>query len=402
MQCIAVQHLSMRSVEELAKDDKIQELLKLIYESSELTIVSKNDIDYINQYYKQNFNKAKTYEELVKDDRFEFLLNKLHSAKYEINKQFNLKKALQPGIISECNFSESIAKVLGLNKVIDLDNAKYNEVPREFNEFVQNSSQTFSGARYLFYNNKNKNIFIFQYGNPARGDAEVVMDGQKIRLEYKEKHAKLGEYDMLYDNMGTLIPSNKIKQELGALTFLIDSFNQNTDIFSEIGHNYTAFDVDTCMIAASMYLQSKKIDLIISAVGDSLVAINFDCFKHKTPSNEYAVSLKGSEIRTSGKNSKKVWTEEHFEQTLKDLEVVNKNGFCYIKKDKCKLVKGKGKEEITRLKIGSIYFVFIENVKDNGLEYVFKKEDVRQLVPTISMHMTINATKEELKKFLVK
>lgn len=383
------------------KEKYKNEILDIIYNNNMKLIITEQDVKYINDYYKKNFNNINSYEDLLLDERFSKLVNKLHSAEYEIKKQVALKKALQPGIIAECNFSETLAKIFKLNKVIDLDNAKYNEVPKEFSEFVQGSSQTFSGARYLFYNNKDKNIFIFQYGNPALGDAELIYFDTKIRLEYKEKDAKLGEYDIIYNNEGKLISSEKIKKELKVLELLIDSFNQNTNIFDEIGHNYSAFDTNTCIIAAKTYLNVNGIDFVISSVKDELVAITDDCFCYQLENGDYVVSLEGSEIRPAGRNSKSVWTMSHFYNTLKELNAINiEADKYYIDKKNVDFATARGKEEVSRMKIKNVYFVRYEDIeyKDNG--YMFSIDDVRQLVPTISMHMHISATKDELKKVL--
>ena len=54
--------------------------------------------------------------------------------------------------------------------------------------------------------------------------------------------------------------------------------------------------------------------------------------------------------------------------------------------------------QITRIKFNKIFFVKIENVTwqdENNI--IFKISDVYQLKPTVSMHLTILASKEQLK-----
>ena len=317
------------------KNEIIKDILKKVYNDKSNLIVSEKDVDYINEYYKNNFEKVSSYDDLCGDAKFNDILKKLHSAQYEIKKQLQIKKALQPGIIAECNFSESLAKVLKLNKVIDLDNAKY---------------------------------------------------------------------DITYRDDGKLIPSEKIKKELNVLILLIDSFNENTDIFSEIGHNYNSFDKDTCIVAANMYIESKGIDLIISSVEGNIVAITGSCFKCKLANGKFAVSLKGSEIRTSGKNSKKVWTKEHFNGVLKKLNAKSLEGtkvFVEKNDDIVEYKKARGKSQISRFKISNIYYLKVEDVKEKDNGFVFDLNNVRQLLPTISMHMYIEANKNELKQLLI-
>ena len=78
------------------------------------------------------------------------------------------------------------------------------------------------------------------------------------------------------------------------------------------------------------------------------------------------------------------------------------NNYIKIKKENTVLARARGKEYINRVKIGKIYFLRVEDVKEEDDNYVFNITDVKQLVPTISMHMKVVATKDELKIILLK
>lgn len=187
------------------KQDAINKLIQSVYSNNSDLVLSESKIKRLNAFFKsfikleESFdNYCEKHKDLVDD------ISKLKSGKYEMEKQYNQGKALQPGILSECNYVETLAKVFRLNKCLDFDRTPVNSVPLECREFLLSGYQTFSAARYLYYNPRNPKIFLFQYGNPANGDAEIIIDGNKIRLEFKERNAKAGEYDItgLYDEDG--------------------------------------------------------------------------------------------------------------------------------------------------------------------------------------------------------
>lgn len=68
--------------------------------------------------------------------------------------------ALQPGVLSECNYVETLARLFKLNKCLDLNNVTFNQVPIEAAKYLIPSAETISGGRYLYYNTK-KIYFYF-------------------------------------------------------------------------------------------------------------------------------------------------------------------------------------------------------------------------------------------------
>ena len=147
------------------KKEALDELIKTIYGSNSDLILSEEEIKRLNTFFKE----AKQFDEEFNkyfDKHANDLegISKLKSGKYEMEKQYNQNKALQPGILSECNYIETLAKILKLNKCLDFDITPMNKVPIECRSFLNSGYQTFSAARYLYYNPKQPNVFIFQYG----------------------------------------------------------------------------------------------------------------------------------------------------------------------------------------------------------------------------------------------
>ena len=160
----------------LNKKGAIDLFLKKVYEYNKDLILTESEIYFLNEQYKNILEMDISFEQcLIMYNEKIGLAKKLKSGLFEMQKQFNQHKALQPGILSECNFIETLAKIFGLNKCLDCDNEPLNKVPLECREYINSGYQSYSTARYIYYNPKNKDIFLFQYGNPANGDAEIII-----------------------------------------------------------------------------------------------------------------------------------------------------------------------------------------------------------------------------------
>ena len=388
------------------RKEALNQLIKTIYNSNSNLVISEKDIKKINNYFKgiENFNEnienffEKNSEELSK-------VSKLKSGKYEIEKQYTQKKALQPGILSECNYIETLARILKLNKCLDFDKTPLNKIPLECRNYINSGYQTFSAARYLYYNPKNPNMFIFQYGNPASGDAEIIIDENKVRLEFKERNAKAGEYDItgLYNDDGKLLISEDFRNKTPEYIPFIEKFNKETSVIEQIGHNYNNFDEETKIASIIEYFTRHDIDAIVSSTNENeLVIITPECVKVDLPNGKRIITTENSEIRISGRNHGKIFTQKIFKETLKQIKAQQiSDGKYEIHMDNkyVEIVKGRGSNIPTRIKINKIFFIEMKNIQINDDKITFDIKDVRQLRPSISMHIKLNASKDELSKY---
>lgn len=388
------------------KKEAVDELIKTIYGSNSDLILSEEEIKRLNNFFKEakqfdeEFNK---YFDKHSDDLEG--ISKLKSGKYEMEKQYNQNKALQPGILSECNYIETLAKILKLNKCLDFDRTPMNKVPIECRNFLNSGYQTFSAARYLYYNPKQPDIFIFQYGNPANGDAEIIIKGNKVRIELKERNAKAGEYDItgLYDENGTLLISNDFAQKTPEYIPFIEKFNKETNIIEQIGHNYSDFDEETKILSILEYFTRHDIDAIVSSTkNNELIILTPECIKVDLPDGRKIITTENSEIRTSGRNHRKIFTIGLFKEVLLKMDAIQLNDEQYevsLKNNLVEIVNGRGTSIPSRIKFNKIFFVDIDNAIIKDDKVIFNINDVKQLTPSISMHIKINANKEELKKY---
>lgn len=388
----------------MSKENTIQEFLDTVYQNDSSLILDEESIKRINAFFKEYQEEEKKFDDFLSALGVEFQdITKLQSGVMEIKKQYERNMALQPGVLSECNYVETLARLFRLNKCLDLNNVTFNQVPIEAAKYLIPSAETISGGRYLYYNTK-KDIFLFQYGNPETGDAVMVIDGDKIKLEFKERTAKTGEYDItgLYGEDGKLIISDDFANKNPEYVPFIEQFNEETNVIEQIGHNYNTFDEETKIASIQEYFIKNEIDVLISSTKENeLIALTPDSITLELEDGTSIISTQNSEIRTSGRNYTKIFTPELFRQTLQKIgakEIDNETVLVNINTPFVEKVNGRGLNQITRIKFNKIFFIKIENITwqdENNI--IFKINDVCQLKPTVSMHLTILASKDQLK-----
>ncbi len=388
----------------MSKENTIQEFLDTVYQNDSSLILDEESIKRINTFFKEYQEEEKKFDDFLSLLGVEFQdITKLQSGVMEIKKQYERNMALQPGVLSECNYVETLARLFKLNKCLDLNNVTFNQVPIEAAKYLIPSAETISGGRYLYYNTK-KDIFLFQYGNPETGDAVMVIDGDKIKLEFKERTAKTGEYDItgLYGEDGKLIISDDFANKNPEYVPFIEQFNEETNVIEQIGHNFNTFDEETKIASIQEYFIKNEIDVLISSTKENeLIALTPDSITLELEDGTSIISTQNSEIRTSGRNYTKIFTPELFRQTLQKIgakEIDNETVLVNINTPFVEKVNGRGLNQITRIKFNKIFFIKIENITwqdENNI--IFKINDVCQLKPTVSMHLTILASKDQLK-----
>ena len=388
----------------MSKENTIQEFLDTVYQNDSSLILDEESIKRVNAFFKEYQEEEKKFDDFLSALGVEFQdIMKLQSGIMEIKKQYERNMALQPGVLSECNYVETLARLFRLNKCLDLNNVTFNQVPIEAAKYLIPSAETISGGRYLYYNTK-KDIFLFQYGNPETGDAVMVIDGNKIKLEFKERTAKTGEYDItgLYGEDGKLIISDDFANKNPEYVPFIEQFNEETNVIEQIGHNFNTFDEETKIASIQEYFIKNEIDVLISSTKENeLIALTPDSITLELEDGTSIISTQNSEIRTSGRNYTKIFTPELFRQTLQKIgakEIDNETVLVNINTPFVEKVTGRGLNQITRIKFNKIFFIKIENITwqdENNI--IFKINDVCQLKPTVSMHLTILASKDQLK-----
>lgn len=390
------------------KEEVIQKILKEIYNQDSTLILTSDEVKKINDAYKncltENKSQISYIDFLYKNAHVTESIGKMQSGRMEIEKQFAKHKALQPAILTECNYAQTLAHIFGLKKCIDLDTATFNEIPFHCVKFIKSSRDSISAARYLYYStDKDKSeIFLVQYGNPDAGDADIIYFDNDIKIEFKESNAKAGEYDLGLTNDGKLVPSDRIHNEFPAMIDYIEKFNQETCLFDYLGSNYSLKDLgDTSLMKiVKSYFEINKIDLFITSINNELIAIRPQDLEIKIDNDPIANNI-GSEIRTTGRNHKTISLQEYFIENIKNISNI-KNNICTLQKAELPgfgYVKERGKTSVGRYKINYIFFVYASDIiQDTEETITFDIRKVEQCKPTISIHIQIASDKKKLSK----
>lgn len=398
----------------ILKEDAIKELISKIYDYNDKLIISKNDIKKVEEYYKNNQEKYSDIQSFTNsNENIKEITDKLKAGKDEINKQLKNKKALQPGILAECVFMQTLAKILKLRNYIDLEGTPFSKVPIELAPYVKDSSNTICSARYIYYNKNDYETLVIQYGNPKGSDAAAIIYKNEIIIEIKDMPALLLDKDIIYDENGKIIIPEEIKSENPEYAKFIEKFNIKTNIFDNLGSNYKFIDdrsdKEEIKNLLNKFFDTTNIDLIITATkADELVAIKPSDICFIFEDGDPLVKTDNSEIRTTGKNFRtSPFTPKYLEKILKEkeVEVNDTTGKCriYDKNDKIlggKHGRGLSKDKVTRFKINNAFFVKTKDITNGEGFKEFHKSKIKQSKLGISIHVEISKVKNEIREAL--
>lgn len=396
----------------MSKEKAVEEFLRLVYSSSSKCIYSQHEIDALNDEYKKAHSLLKDKEWFLSRGNNRVLLDKEKVIDSEITDAFSLRRALMSGALSECNLSASIAQIIGLRERIIIKGT-YTIIPKKIVDKMQRYKLPPEKCRYIYYNPNDNSRILCQFGAPDMCDAYLMVDDDLICIEYKERKAKAGEYDLDHDENGRLIVPTKVKKSHPEVMQMVSQFNATTNLFEEIGHNFNSFDEQTRILCVAGYFEGKGIDVLASLdENDELVAVVPDWLELNLDEQDghfVVLSAEGSEIRTTGRNPYSIVCPDHFEKTFVGSGgEINDKGMCEIDEnsDILRIAKGRGTGRPSKLKIASIYEV---SLKDKGSgaahnysgKWHFDIRSVKQKKPTVSPHISIVATKKEIKEHFV-
>lgn len=366
-----------------------------IYQTVVFTVLNNQEIKEIEDFYNKNYDKYTDINQFYSlDKNITKNIKKVKSVRAEIERQFEIKKRLQSGTLCECVMAETIAQIYGLDSFADVFHTYIRELPANILYRLRDDNNRIL-CRYIYYNKDNLNTFLIQYGNPTRYDADLYIDNQIVKIEFKDKIARAGEKETEYDDAGKLIYSEKFAEENPDYIPLIERFNEENNIVDLPGNYQIDNDEDKKAILKA-YFKSLGFESLVSLDNNSqLVAITDDCIDSKD--NKEFLSLDGSEIRRAGKNYYGVFTNELLLKSIREIdgEVIDD----MIKIPISNMTDRTNNGRITGKKINHLFFVKIENLKEESGYYVFEKHNVKQLKPTLCVHMQIISDRAELIEF---
>lgn len=371
------------------------QFLNDIYQDMAFTILSNQEIKDIEDFYNKNYDKYADINQFYSlNKNISKNIKKVKSVRAEVERQFEIKKRLQSGTLCECVMAETIAQIYGLDCFADVFHTYIRELPANILYRLRDDNNKIL-CRYIYYNKENLNTFLIQYGNPTRYDADLYIDNQIVKLEFKDKIARAGEKETEYDDLGKLIYTDKFAEENSDYIPLIERFNENNNII-ELSGNYQIEHDDDKKAILKAYFKSLGFESLVSLDDNSqLVAITEDCINNKD-GREF-LSLVGSEIRRAGKNYYGVFTKKLLLKSIKEKDGEVIDDIVRIPVDNMADRTNNGK--ITGKKINHLFFVKLENVKEDSGYYIFSINTVKQLKPTLCVHMQIISDRKELIEF---
>lgn len=390
------------------KEQCKKEIYKKLYSSKQSLILTPKEIKRISNCFKKNQNKGLSFEEFLKENpRIKRLILKSKAIEAEIRKQLKIGKALQSGTLFECVISETLARIFGLTDFIDLRKTSKDKIPENIKKIARNSKISITHllkGRYLFFSKINDDMFLTLYGGSnVDFDSYIVYNGYTFFNEIKEKKAKLREYDLTVNSFGKFLPSKKMKEENPLFLKILKDYNKSICFFDNLGSNYKLDKKGDYNEIIQNYFRKNLIDFVLTAVDDNLVIINPEDFTKTLKNGKKIVSTKGSEIRGTGKNKGPLSTKENFNKSIEDYITKTNDGIYKLNKIDKKgygYVKGRGTNNYSKYKMNYIYSVSMKKIiKDDGKYIYFNIKDVKETKPTISIHIEIIATWEELAKF---
>lgn len=379
------------------ENETLVQFLKDVYKCSNPTILSSEEIKEIENYYKANCKKYTDIKEFYDSNKkVAKNIKKLKSVRAEVERQFEAKKGLQEGAICECVLAGTIAKMYGLNDFADVFHTYVRFLPANIIYRLRDDNNQIL-CRYIYYDKNNLDTFLIQYGNPTGYDADLYINGQIVKLEFKDRLARVGEVETEYNNSGKLVWTPEFAEKNPSHLPIIEKFNETNNIIDLTG-NYPIDDKADQKAILKAYFKNLGFETLVSSDDKGqLIAVTQDCIEGQN--NKEILSLNGSEIRRAGKNNYVVFTKELLYKSIEKIggEISGENVKVPTDKMSDRVAKGKGK--ISGKKINHFLFVPIDFIDEKNGYYSFSISNVRQLKPTICSHMKILYDKSELKDY---
>ena len=373
-------------------NEALIEFLNDIYNDARTTLLSNPQIKEIEDFYNKNYDKYTDINAFYSSNQTVARnIKKVKSVKCEVERQFSLKKRLQSGTLCECVMAETIAKIYKLDCFADIFHTYIRDLPANILYKLRDDNNRIL-CRYIYYNPDDINNFLIQYGNPTRYDADLYLDNEIVKIEFKDRIARAGEKETEYDNDGKLTYTDKFAEDNPDYIPLINRFNERYNLIDIEGNYQIENDSDKKAILKA-YFKNLGFETLVSIDDNNqLIAITEDCIE--MPDGSEFLSLEGSEIRRAGKNSYKVFTPELLLSSIeKDGGTVDGEKVTIPAQNMTDRINN---GQITGKKINHLFFVSIENVNDEYGNYLCSGKSVKQLKPTLCVHMQIIADRDHL------
>ena len=315
----------------------------------------------------------------------------------ELLKASTSKKNIQSAVFSECVYTQALAEKYSLSIFRQHITQKDKRITIDG---IPESAVNDLSIRYS-YTNEDQSTLLVQAGGAGAVDCALIAPMKKLfsMIEFKEFYSRTSEPDLpKYGDDGFLITSEKFDRKYPQFKAMLDEqIAKKLNLLDSIGGNIGTFSAASIEKAVSEnYTGSKKADVICTEDKfGNLVML---------PSNEVGqwAKLEG-EIRPSGRNAYSVWSHDRLLKDISSLGGKVNNGYVEVQTSLLVARDERGGTRKSGLKLNSLFFVRVENVKTKGDISIFNIEDVEQLNPSISAKMKFKDLDfENVKKYYLK
>jgi hypothetical protein len=306
-------------------------------------------------------------------------------------------KNLQSAILSECVYTFDIARLLGL-----VNYSEYSKFEGQIPNFAKAQMKKHGMLGRFVYFNEKRNEFLIQAGGPNSVDACYVSstEEQLLWVEFKEAAAKYGEADLLYDDDGFVVQPPKFASKHPNFIRMLDSARDkklNIFEYSKLQKNYNQFEDELVSDAIVSYFTDAKNTVVFTEDEESNL---MGMLPGDVP--RLASRIEG-EIRSAGRNPKKLFTKSHFYEVFEEMGGIRAGASkCRVEISKIKEHrKAKGDAgKVTGIKISSLYFVRFTHISEENGEYFFDLKNVFQLKSSIASKAFFEHVRVESAKHL--
>ena len=201
-----------------------KDIIKTVYSSNKKLPINKRQLKKIEKFFINNADLTSDIIQAMKQEKsIGDCIDVLKSGKDEIVKQHAKQKGLQSGILSECLIAQTLADIHELEFYEDIET---NAPSSTLLSLVKDNKleHLLGNTRYVYYSQQ-KEIIIFQCGNPNTNDLHIHLKAGDVISEIKDIPALIQDIDLLYDNNGKLIIPDELRKQSPACAEVIERFN---------------------------------------------------------------------------------------------------------------------------------------------------------------------------------
>lgn len=297
---------------------------------------------------------------------------------HQINKSYESGNNIQSAVFSECAYAQTLANMLNFNLFVNCSEEE-NFIPEHI---VPLLDEHHLKPRYI-YSAADKSRMLVQAGGCDGSDCALinVKNSAVYTIEFKEPGAKAGEHDLpKYGEDGILTADADWLERFSQFKPMLDK-QKGLNFFESTGHNINNFSEKSVVFAALKNFSSQKYADVICTedIRGDLVIIPADQI--------YLWADISGEIRPAGRNHRKVWTPDALKKILLQKGATVYANTVKIDKRNLKERRARGGNRISGYKINPLFFVRTGDCADNNGILTFDINNVRQLIPTVSVHV---------------